>query len=100
MSVPIKLTKSGTGIASAKVNTSGFITLARGIADPTAALNCELWVTPAGDATTNGTELGHLRAAQALADSIPAQMPVADGQYILANFVDAGAAHEVWVYFN
>lgn len=102
MSIPIKLTKSGAGIAAVQVNTSGLIVGLKGIAG-VAALDAEVWVAPQKDATTAGQEIAHMKAPASGSDPYPIGLqgiPVSVGQFILANFVDADANHEVWVYFD
>jgi len=67
-----------------------------------AALDAAVWVAPQNNATTNGDEIAHMKASAAGTDTlaVPNGIAVESGQYLLVNFVDTDANHEVWIYFD
>ena len=105
MALPIKLTVSGAGIASAKVPPSGAGQIVAILARPgnTQALNVTLYccpTLPSGSIPAGSTELGAFVGSGG-ASSIPFGLSP-DGidvaGYIAAQFTDTSTTHAVYVY--
>lgn len=103
MAYPVLLTKNGAGLAaSVKLPDGAMIVEMRGIAAVATALDANVYVSPSPSDVTNAQKVGHLRCPLNSVDDglnlSPYGIGISGDAYLVADFVDAGTTHEVWVY--